>query len=271
MTYADEEFLPEGQVESPNYPTAFGITFTPRVGGIVFAVLGLLGATYLFLNVVQPEWERYQTLQGEVENIKGEIQNLEAIQKTIDEKKAQLQEAKQQQKQVLSLFATEKTLDTLLLDLNSFVKARNGRLTVYNPGTDPQQAQTVIINDGSLGPQVNGKLKRKTTNIELEGSFDQIQSILRSFERLQTLLLVKDFQVELSDELVVLVDPESGKSVLGVRKQGDQKVLPGAKPNLKARFKLDAILPIEEEASADSAGAAKLAPQPTPPAPQPTR
>jgi len=63
MTYADQDFIPEGQEENPNYPTAFGITFTPQVGGILFGVLGLLGSLYLFLNVVQPAWENYQKLR----------------------------------------------------------------------------------------------------------------------------------------------------------------------------------------------------------------
>jgi hypothetical protein len=42
MTYADEEFMTaEGQEETPNYPTAFGITFTPTIGGIIIGVIGL--------------------------------------------------------------------------------------------------------------------------------------------------------------------------------------------------------------------------------------
>lgn len=248
MTYADEEFLPEGQVETPRYPTAFGITFTPRVGGIILALLGLLGATYLFAKVVQPEWERYQTLQAEKGKIQQNIANLEAIQKQVDAKKAELEQAKQQNKQVLNLFGDEKTLDTLLLDLNSFVKSRNGTLRVYSPGDTPQSTDG-IVNDGSLGPEVNGKLKRKTIAVELEGSFDQIQSIMRSFERLQSLLLVRDFKIERADDLVVLINTDNGKSVLGVRKrENQQKVIPGGKPTLKATFKLDALTPVKQEA-----------------------
>ncbi len=64
MTYADQDFLPvEGQEEAPNYPTAFGITFTPRVSGIVFGLLGLAAAAYLLVNVVQPAWQQNQDLR----------------------------------------------------------------------------------------------------------------------------------------------------------------------------------------------------------------
>jgi type IV pilus assembly protein PilO len=261
MTYADEEFLPEGQVETPNYPTAFGITFTPRVGGVIFAVLGLLGAAYLFVNVVQPTWAENQGLKAEREKLKQDITRLEDTKKQIEQKRAELEQAKLENKQVLNLFANDKTLDTLLLDLNNFVKSRGGTLRVYNPGENPP-ATDGVVRDNSLGAQVNEKLKRKTISIELEGSFEQIQSIMRSFERLQSLLLVKDFKLETSDEpVIVLVDP-SGKSVPGVRKRDKQDVITNAKPNLKASFKLEFLSPVTPEEP--NAKAAKPALKPTP-------
>ncbi|HEY9829884.1 MAG TPA: hypothetical protein V6D26_04850 [Stenomitos sp.] len=249
MTYADEEFLPEGQVETPNYPTAFGITFTPKVGGIIFAVLGLLGAAYLFVNVVQPEWARNQTLQDEKAKIQDDIKRLGEIKQKIALKKQELEAAKVQNKQVLSLFANEKTLDTLLLNLNSSIKERKGALQTYSPGENPPTTDGVI-NDSSLGAEVNGKLQRKTINVELVGSFNQIQSIMRSFERLQTLLVVKDFKLETSDDPIIVVLDSSGKSVPGVRKKdkpGQEGVVANANPNLKATFKLEVLMPVKQE------------------------
>lgn len=267
MTYADEEFLPEGQVESPNYPTAFGVTITPKVGGVICAVLGLLGATYLLVNAVQPAWQQYQELKTTVENKESEIARQAQLQKQIEQKKVQLAQAQQKNKQVLSLFADEKTLDTLLLDVNSFVKSGNGTLSLYEPGGQNAQQTDTVITDGSLGPEVNGKLKRKTINVQLKGSFVQIQSILRRLEQLQTLLLLKDFQLTLDDELVVLVNPESGKSITAVRKKdspADNKVIPGAQPTLGATFKLEALMPISQ-AQQPNTGATPAPAQPTAP------
>jgi len=264
MTYADEEFLPEGQVETSNYPKAFGITFTPKVGGIIFAVLGLLGAAYLFVNVIQPTWDENQKLKDEKDKVTQDIQKLKETQKKIEQKKAELEAAKLQNKQVLSLFANEKTLDTLLLNLNSSIKDRKGTLQTFSPGENPP-ATDGVINDSSLGAQVNGKLKRKTINVELVGSFDQIQSIMRSFERLQTLLVVKDFKLETNDEPVTVVLDPSGKAVPGVQKKnksGQQGLLPNAKPDLKATFKLEVLMPVTPEES--NAGAAKLGQKPKP-------
>lgn len=268
MTYADEEFLPEGQEETPNYPTAFGITFTPRIGGVIFAVLGLLGAAYLFVNVVQPEWQRNQELKDKKAQTQGEVDRLKDTEKKIAIKQKELEQAKQQNKQVLNLFGNDKTLDTLLLDLNNLTKSRSGTLKSYDFASNPP-ATDGVINDGSLGAQVNGKLKRKTIGVELTGSFDEIQSIMRSFERLQSLLLVKDFKLETSDEpIIVLLNP-SGKSEPGVRKQerGKQEVVAGVKPKLKATFKLEYLSPVvQEEPSADAAKPGLNLPQakPTP-------
>lgn len=247
MSYADSEFMPDdNQDESPSYPTAFGVTFTPKVSGILIGVLGLLGATYLLLNLVQPAWQRYQELDAEVKTKKGQIQNKQQLQQEIAQAKVKLEQAKQQNKQVLSLFANEKTLNTLLLDLNTLVKARNGTLTSFQPATNPQQDKggSNVVNDGSLGAAVNGKLKRNTINVELEGSFDQVQSIMRSFERLQSLLIIRDFNAQISTPQAVVVD-SAGRAIPVVVNK-DRRMVPNAKPTLKATFKLDALSPVTE-------------------------
>jgi type IV pilus assembly protein PilO len=260
MTYADQDFIPvEGQEESPNYPSAFGITFTPKISGVIAGVVGILGATWLLLNVVQPTWEQNQQLRSDVESKESQVQQQQALQKKIAQRQLELQQANQQNKQVLSLFATEKTLDTLLLDLNSFVKARNGRLTNYEPGGGGQQGTPEaegIVNDGSLGPAVNGKLKRQMYNVELEGSFVAIQSILRSFERLQTLLLIRDFNAEVSQAPSLKVINRG--QVVPVIKTPNGRDIPTAQPPLRTTFKLEVLMPVtDEEAKAAAA-------QPTP-------
>ena len=252
MTYADQEFIPaEGQEETPNYPTAFGITFTPRVGGIVIAVLGLLGATYLLMNVVQPTWEEYQNLQTSVKDKEAQIQGQQRLQQQIKAKQVELDKAKQQNKQVLGLFTTENALNTLLLDLNTIVKARNGRLTIFKP--DTANANTP---DCALNPQVNGKLKCTKFNVELKGNFDQVQSSLRSFERLQTLLLVKNFKAELDDELGIRV--VNGKPIPTIFPRDGKNPIPGGtKPDVKAMFTLEALSPLTEEDAKQAAAAQK--------------
>lgn len=252
MTYADEEFIPsEGQEENPKYPTAFGITFTPTVCGIIVGALGLVAAGYLLLNVVQPSWEENQKIQTEIKTTKDQIAASGEIQKQIKQKQVQLEQVKLENKQVLNLFGTQRSLDTLLLDLNSFVKSRNGTMLRF----EPQKEIAARTNNKNAAPLPGeGKLERKIYNVEFEGSFDQVQSILRSFERLQSLLLVKDFTAKVSDDQGVVVNVTNGKSVPAVFKREKNQVIPGGKPTITTTFKLEALYPAtEEEAAAQPA------------------
>ncbi|MFP4100796.1 hypothetical protein [Coleofasciculus sp.] len=244
MTYADPDFIPvEEQEEAPSYPTAFGITFTPKVSGIIFAVLGVLGAAYLAMNVVQPVWEEYQGLKAQRQEKESQLQDPEEIQRQIQQKNLELAQAKQQNQKVLSLFATEESVNTLLLDVNRLIQnADDAKLTSYEPQVNEEESN--IVTDGSLGAAVNGKLKRQSFNLEMEGSFNEIQSILRSIERLQTLVVVKDLTTDISTPQGLLVDDQGTVTPI-VEK--DEQIIPGAPPTLTTSYRLDVLMPLSEE------------------------
>ena len=249
MTYADEEFLPaaEGEEEASSYPTAFGITFTPRVSGITFAILGILGAAYLFMNFAWPAWQQVQELQGTVDQKQSKLDQQQQIEKQLQASKVELEKAKQKSQRVLGLFANEQSLNTLLLALNDRVKASNGQIVLY----EPEEEGATPVTDGSLGAEVNGKLKRKKIGVELEGNYAQIQSIMRGFERLQALLLVKDFTAELTEDREVQIDPNTNL------------VTSSKAPNIKTKMTLEALLPLnEEEKKQAEAAAAQAKPAP---------
>ncbi|MGL5033341.1 MAG: PilN domain-containing protein, partial [Microcystaceae cyanobacterium] len=46
-----------------NYPTAFGITFTPQITGIGLGVLGLVGSFYVLFTFFLPAWDEFQKLK----------------------------------------------------------------------------------------------------------------------------------------------------------------------------------------------------------------
>ncbi|WP_414550084.1 pilus assembly protein PilO [Anabaena sp. CCY 0017] len=237
-----------------SYPVAFGITFTPKVIGIVVGVLGIAGAAYMLLNMVMPAWETYQQKQGQAENLQSQVEQKKASIKEIDQVKADLAQAKRQNIQVLSLFANENTLDTLLLDINRLVEATNSpvaanavraKLTRFVPASE----QSEPINDGSLGPIVDGKLKRSSITIELEGTFEQTQSIMRNIERLQPLLIVKDYQARLSPEPTT--QSSDGEEV--IRRVGPAPIT--------TSFEIQALMPRNPEEVAAAAKAAEAATQ----------
>lgn len=223
--------------EAPAYPVVFGISFTPRVIGIVAGVLGIGGALYMLLNMVMPAWESYQQQQTKVTELQGQIDQKNASINQIDKVKEELNQAKRQQIQVLGLFSNEKTLDTLLLDINRLVESGNVQV-LSNPQRAklkkfaPASQKSEPITDGSLGTQVNGKLKRSSIDIEIVGTYEQTQSIMRNIERLQPLLIVRNYDS-------TLAPPELNSSGKVLTKRGPAPI--------NTSFQLQALMPLNSE------------------------
>lgn len=244
MTVGGDFVMGNGYEEAPSYPTIFGISLTPTVSGVAIALLGLAGAVYLLLNLVQPTWQRTQELNQTVEDKQSQLVNQEETQRQIEEARVRLAEAEALKADVLTLFASEESLQTLLLDLNERVQSVNAGIT------DPDRRATLsnfeattpdpeVVNDSSLGPAANGVLQRQVYNVEMQGNFAQTQSILRNVERLQPLLLVQNLQSDVDSETrVIRLDPQG-------RPLSTQPI-----PRLTTSFQLTALMPAPQEAAA---------------------
>lgn len=248
MTFSDEYVTRGGdtktKAEEENYPTAFGITFTPQVSGVALALLGVLGAVYVLATFVMPAYQNYQQLKADEQAKTDQVnqQKSGVIDKRFQEADNKLKQAQRLKTDVLNLFSNEDTLDTLLLDINNFVTAKKAKLINYKP----QGGDAVVINDSSLGAQVNNKLKRKTVELEMEGTYEQTQAVMRDIERLQPLLMVKNLNVENSESPFVVFTNLSN----------NQTQLISLPSIVKTKFTFDAILPLTSD------DVAKLAPPP---------
>lgn len=241
------EHAANGDGNEPSYPVVFGIAFTPQIIGILVGVVGLAGALYMLTSLVMPAWDAYQQQQTKSNELQGQIQQKQTTVKQVGKIKEELDEAKKQQQQVLALFSDEKTLDTLLLDLNRLVESGSSinplntvraKLQKFVPLTEKPE----IVADGSLGTAVNGKLKRSSVSVEIIGTYEQTQSIIRNIERLQPLLIVKDYQSALAN---IQATDKFGKPV--------QRV--GAAP-ISTSFQLQALMPLNPEEAAKATQAA---------------
>ena len=247
-----EDFISDGEGDfeaaAPTYPTAFGVTFTPAISGVIIAVLGLAGTIYLILNLVLPTFQKYQELQASRSEKQTLVEQKKAVLQQTDQVRTELAQTKQQQTEVLALFASEQTLDTLLLDLNRVVESGNAkpggfiraRLKRYVPASPLAE----VITDGSLGAAVNGKLKRRVINVELEGTFEQTQAIIRNIERLQSLLLIKDYQ-----------------STLAQATPNQQGRVSGGSGTINTAFQLQALIPADPAEAANAAAVANPPPK----------
>ena len=237
MTFSDEMNFEgsEFEEESSAYPVVFGITFTPTISGILIGVLGVAAAAYMLMNFVMPAWETFTEKQGTKEQLETDIKSKQARLENIDELNDKLAKSKRQQAKVWAVFANEKTLDTLLIDLNRLVEAGNAQLgrnavKAKLEKFAPSSEGTQPVTDGSLGPEVDGKLKRSSTQITISGTYEQTQSILRNIERLQPLLIVKDYQSDLVQETF----------------EEDQPRRTGPTP-INTSFKLEALVPMNPQ------------------------
>ncbi|MCW5314367.1 pilus assembly protein PilO [Nostoc sp. KVJ3] len=253
MTLSDDlNFAEQGgefNAETPAHPVVFGIAFTPTIIGILVGVVGLGAAGYILLNLLMPALESYQQQQAKSSELQGQIQQKKANIKQIDKVKEELAQAKQQKIQVLGLFANEKTLDTLLLDLNRLIESGNTQTSINTVRAKlkrfvPVSQKPEPITDGSLGLQVDGKLERSSINADITGTYEQTQSIIRNIERLQPLLIVKDYQSSLA--------PVESRSPL------DKTPVQLGPAAINTSFQLQVLMPLSPE---EIAAAAKNAPK----------
>jgi type IV pilus assembly protein PilO len=181
---------PEPEVRS--YPQLFGISFTPTVSGILIAVLGVGVAAYLGNMLVLPALQESQTLGESIKQKEADLAQKAELVKQVQGVVASVNRANAENKQVRALFSSQAALETLLLDLNRVIVQNQAQLLKF----EPDYAASGVITDGSLGGDLNNKLKRQVTTVSFKGNFSQTLNILQAVDRLQTLLVVQNLVTE---------------------------------------------------------------------------
>ena len=232
----DDQFVED----EPDFPTVFGIQMTPTVVGVLLALVGIGAAVFAYLNLLQPVLQTNSELKDEVAQLEGQIQDPAEAQRLIDEAEERVAQAEQLEADVLALFADESSLETLLLDINERVESANAGVADESRRAvlskfDVNADASGLVEDGSLGTAVDGRLNRLVYDMEMEGSYAQTQSILRSIERLQPLLIVQDFKTEL----------QPVERLLSLDNQGNVVQIESTQPRLKTSFQIDALSPAE--------------------------
>ncbi len=231
-------------IAAPAYPSIFGITFSPLIMGMGVAAVGVAISGYLFVSFLQPQLTKNQELETKLAQTKDQIQQRKDNARKIAEAEQSRDRVKAQKQVVISLFASDKKLDTLLLDLNKLVNIRQGELQKFTPDAPATGANSsggaAVVTDSSLGAALNNKIKRKGVAVEVIGNFEQVQSILRTIERLDQLLIVKDFRADVDKSTQKIVVDAQGRNI----PQPDSKI--------KTSFKIQALIPLNpaEQAAA---------------------
>ncbi|NJK40212.1 MAG: pilus assembly protein PilO [Acaryochloridaceae cyanobacterium SU_2_1] len=241
---ATGEFARENDFSGPVYPTVFGITFTPTVSGILAAVIGVGLAGYAGTQLVGPKYAEFQETRDRVEQKKEDLSQKEETVKRVKDIEASVLLAQRQNREVRGLFSDQRSIDTLLLDLNRVIVASNAQLLTFKP----DYGLSGVVTDSSLGAPLDNKIKRQVTAVSFQGTFNQTLQIMQSIDRLQTVLVVRDLSMELQ-----------------------QGTKPGEPRNIvKSTFSLHAYVPLTAEEMAAAASAQQTQPPAgTPPAETP--
>lgn len=231
----------------------FGLQLTPPVLGAIIAVVGLLLAGYLATQVVMPVNEENGKLTEDIKTKNDQINNQQKQLQRKAEAEAKLAAAEQRRGFVTTMFASDSSIETLLLDVNQLVDKlnagigsdeRKAKLTKFEPVLPPAgaakpgvpQSDPDILNDTSLGPALAGQLRRKAFKVEFEGNYTQTRSFLQNLERMQSLLLVRNLKTQLVEQ--------SQKIEIELR-QGKIVPVASVQPKLKTSFDLYALLPLK--------------------------
>ena len=239
MTYGDD-FAPidDAQaLESPAYPTVFGIELSPRIQGILIAILGLAGAFFLFRQFVGSVQVQQREIAERVANKEETLANREENLQRVEEVQEELDRVLTQREGIYNLLGDPASLDTLLLDVNQQIKASNasieeaiardfdntGGTQLATLGLTAAQIERVrtafaddpllqrtfytselwqfnptglsgVVQDEMYGPELVGKLERQVVTVSFRSLFPQAQSIIRNMERLEPLLILRDFE-----------------------------------------------------------------------------
>ena len=226
MTFADD-FASEDQL-AEDYPSAFGITFTPMVMGVAIAVAGIALSAYGYINSVKPAQEKYEQVSAKKQELQTQLEKTKRgdLQLKLAQLQSDLQERKVLRSRVISMFTSEDDLETLLIDLDKFITVNQARLIDYQPDSN-----VTTISDASLGSEVQGKLKRKGISMTIEGTYTQTKQILQDLERLQPLLMIQSISSTVDEKPTAVFTSNNTEIV-----SKEQAVL-------KTKIKLDAILP----------------------------
>jgi type IV pilus assembly protein PilO len=237
-------------ISPPTYPSVFGITFSPTIVGLCIATVGLGVSGYFLITSLQPQLAKNQELETKLAQTQDQIQQRKDNAQKIAAAEQSLDRANAQKQVVLGLFSSDKKLDTLLLDLNKLINIRQGELQKFSPDAPVAgggSSGAAVVTDSSLGSALNNKIKRKGVSISVKGNFEQVQSILRTIERLDQLLIIKDFKA----------DVDKGNQKIEVDAQG--KLIPPPEASIQTSFKIQALIPL------NPAEQAAVAPPPPPP------
>ena len=180
--------------------------------------VGLVAAVALVSFAVAPLTLRVQQKRQEVDGLRRLRDELPLLQAQLLASRRQLDQRRQQQQALLELVAGVNELDTFLAELNNLADQMGVTLTMAEPGEiQVYQPPAIAINEqdapppaaaGGEGaepadPLLKNGLERRSAEIGVSGTFNQLLAFMRALESLQVFVQISD---------LVLIQPSNSST-----------------------------------------------------------
>ncbi len=280
------DFIPddtEGLPNYPDYPVVLGLTITPLVQGLLFLLLGITAGAVLYSYVLLPAYQEVERLNGEISTKETTLRDQEANLRKVQAAKERLEVAKRKRGELIQLFASQQSLDVVLLDIDRQIKAlppstvglsaaeieelrkRNEALAnalskAPNSALDPNLARInsfspsappALIADNSYGEALNNKLIQQTFAVNMRGDFRQVIEMLRRIEEQRLVMNVSNFSLAQQGDMQLY------------RVRPGEPIQPVNSPKLNVTFSLQTVVPTDQ-VFGEATGQPNTPPSPAP-------
>ncbi|PZU97893.1 MAG: hypothetical protein DCE90_05200 [Pseudanabaena sp.] len=235
--------------------TLFGVTLTSKILGILIGIAGIGLAGYAATTYVMPILEQVQSGQQNIETKKSAVAGLKGQVASKGNVLEKIEEAKQQNKFVLSLLPSVDNIDTLIRDIQEQIPKT---IVIALPPDFSYEIAGTLRTFQPAEPVKGTQYDTYTFNIGFDGKFEDVLSTIQKIERLKPLLIVKD--LKLTKKTLPITSFKFSRPIAAGK---EKEILDSLPPLIGADFTLQAFVPKTEEelkAAAEAAAAAAAPP-----------
>jgi len=228
--------------------TLFGLTFTPKILGIIIGASGVGLAAYLAATSVMPIWDSVQAGQQNIDTKTAAVTALRgqvASKSNIAEK---IEEANQQNKFVLSLLPSVDNIDTLIRDIQEQIPKT---IVIDLPPDFSYEIAGTLRTFQPTAPIKGTQYDTYSFTVGFDGKFEDVLNTIKKIERLRPLLVVKD--LKLTKKALPTTTFKFSRPIAAGKEKEILDILP---PLIAADFTLQAFVPKTEEELKAAAAAA---------------
>ncbi len=218
--------------------TLFGVTLSTKILGIILAVIGVLGAGYITVNLTLPLKDQLDKQQAEIEVKKVSVTQKQQQVNSKGDISSKVEAARARNQAALSLLPDPNSMDVLLRDINAQLPEKIilsnaiASLEIKNALEEYKPSAVVATTGGDT------QFRTRTYSIQFSATYPEAIKIMRNIERLRPLLVVKNLSLKKNDKVFIRdtkLTPEQQKAVV--------ENLP---PLLTTNFNLVAYVPLSD-------------------------